>query len=183
MNWWGCGVKLFLRSVCFHGSPRKLDETLAYQASKAIPALFGLHHVHQPPNGRKFASWNSRSLTCLHGKQWYEHYLVGNSTCSQSRRENPRTLSSLSVAWKPRNERVHVWIVYLWLAFQPILQVPMLEKSNTQFRDHLLSSSLISFSFFWKWRFAFLGMRDTIFLTEVAQQAKGKKWRYGSNMI
>ena len=68
MNWWGCSVQLFLRRICFHGSPRKLDETLAYQASKVIPALFGLHHVHQPPNGRKFASWNPRSWIFFHGK-------------------------------------------------------------------------------------------------------------------
>lgn len=90
-------------------------------------------------------------------------------------------LSSLSVASKPRNERVHIWIVYLWLAFQPILQVPMLEKSNSQFRDHLFSSSLTFLSFFWKWRFAFLGMWDIAFFIIVAKQAKGEKWLYGGS--
>ena len=114
-----------------------------------------------------------------------ETYLVGTSTCSQSRWENPSTLSSPSVASMPRNKRVHVWIVvYLWLAFQPILQVHMLEKSNGVFRDHL-SSSLTSLSFFWKWRFAFLGVWDTVFFFNVIvaylRRPHGKM-TYGSNL-
>ena len=74
MKLMGLRCTTFYSSHLFHESPRKLDETLAYQASKVIPALFGLHHVHQPlnPMGEGLPLKKLDFFPYI-GRQWWKH--------------------------------------------------------------------------------------------------------------